>query len=736
MGLNLLSRLGRWLLLVVVGGGGLAVGLALLSGQARDFLTAGTVGNDDRASVRLAALPARSVVYATDGSVLDLLHAEENRVPITLSRVPPHVVRAVLDAEDERFFDHGALDPRALGRAVVANVSAGEVSEGGSTITQQLVKTELLSSRQDMTRKVQEAALAIRLENRMSKHQILERYLNAVYFGNGAYGLEAAAERYFNVGVEQLTRGQGVLLAGLIRNPVFADPFSNPIDAGSRRDAIIERMVVLGRVDRSEADALEAEPLPTRPPDLVAPSTNYFATEVRNRLLNDPRLGATEAERYQAVFKGGLAIHTTLEPRYQRAAERSIADIVPDTKGRFTAALVSVDPTSGAVRALVGGAGFGSSQVNLTDFGPGRQTGSSFKTFTLLAALEEGYSPDDLILGSAPCPVPNPAGTPDPWSPDNVEGQAAGVLTLADATVRSVNCAYARLVKLVGPEKVVDIAHRMGITSPLQSQLSIALGAQEVTPLQMASAYATLAADGLHHSAYLIDRVEDRNGKLIFENAPKAERAVSSDVARTATQVLTQAVARGTGRAASIRRWTAAGKTGSTDNNVDAWFVGFTPKLSTAVWMGSPAGQVSMYNVGGVPRVYGGTFPARIWSAYTAGALADQAPVFFQPPEHGPKRSPRFLFPLMEDVGDFKLPDDQMVVLPGGGGVLAGDSPVELPKGLQGKGDDDDNSGDEVPQVDGTAGTDDSVPADDPATDSKAKKRLRERLRDSDSNDD
>ena len=666
-------RLGAWLVAVVGGGLGLALGVLALSSAAHSFFSAGTVGADGRARVELAALPTRSVVYAADGSVLGLLHAEENRVPVPLDRVPAHVVEAVLEAEDARFFDHGALDVRALLRATAVNLSEGEVSEGGSTITQQLVKTELLSPRQDLKRKVQEAALAIRLERRMSKQQILERYLNAVYFGNGAYGLQAAAERYFGTDVERLTRGQGILLAGLIRNPVFSDPFSNPGAARSRRDLIVDRMLRRGHLAPAEADAIRAEPMPTRPPDRPPQGINYFLDKVRTLLLADPRLGATEGERYQAVFKGGLAIHTSLDPRYQKAAEAAVARIVPDTKGRFTAALVSVDPATGAVRALVGGSGFERSQVNLADFGTGRQTGSAFKTFTLLAALEQGYRPDDLILGSEPCPIPNPGGIPNPWTPSNVEGQAPGVLTLAEATVRSVNCAYARLVSMVGPDKVVDMAKRMGINSPLAPQLSITLGAQEVTPLQMASAYATLAADGERRHPYLIERVADRQGRVLFEADKRAERVLAPHVARVATSVLSDVVAKGTGRAAGIPRRPAAGKTGSTDSNVDAWFVGFTPELTTAVWMGSPQAQVPMYNVGGVPRVYGGTFPARVWGSYTAAVLAGRPTTPFAPPPPLENRPPRYLLAAPADLGRVDSVSGQTYVLPGGVTVSGGD---------------------------------------------------------------
>lgn len=650
-GVRTASRLGfaggslfwRWVVAVAAGGVVAGVGLILLVTQARALFTAGTVGSAVE-RIELGPLASRSVVYAADGSVLDLLRDEEDRVPVPLDRMPPHVVQAVLDAEDERFFEHGPLDLRAMTRALVNNVSEGQVTEGGSTITQQLVKTELLGSKQNVNRKIQEAALAIRLQEQLPKTRILERYLNVVYFGNGAYGLQAAAERYFQTDVDKLTVGQAALLAGLIRNPVFADPFNNPDDARARRDLVVDRMVRLGHVPAEEAARIKTEALPTPPPQEPARGSDYFAEYVKQVLLADPRMGADATERISTVFRGGLRIYTTLDPSYQREAEKAVADILPDSGGRFNAALVSVEPGTGAVRALVGGPDFDRTKFNLVTDTQGRQAGSSFKPFTLLAALEAGYIPQDSILGNAPCQIPNPGGVPDPWEPDNVDGQAAGVLTLEQATINSVNCAYARLVKIVGPQKVAEVASKMGITKRLDPNLSITLGSSGVSALDMASAYATLAADGERSTPFVIDRVEDRNGEVIFAGARKPERAISVQDARTVNQVLTQVVQQGTGTAARVPRWQVAGKTGSTDNNADAWFVGYTPTLATAVWMGNPQELVSMYNVGGVARVYGGTFPAQIFGAYTRAALAGQEPVAFAPPDRvRNQRAPRFL---------------------------------------------------------------------------------------------
>ncbi|MFN2502883.1 MAG: transglycosylase domain-containing protein [Acidimicrobiales bacterium] len=674
-----MRTIGRLLVAVVLAGLGLAGALVLLVPQIRDFVTAGSTMSADR--IDLQPLATRSVVYARDGSELVTLHAEENRVPVPLDKVPGHVVRAVLDAEDDRFWEHGPIDLRALTRALVNNVQGGGVLQGGSTITQQLVKTAILSPRQDLNRKVQEAALAVRLEKQMTKTEILERYLNTVYFGNGVYGLQAAAEKYFGTDVTQLSLSQGVLLASLIRNPVGGDPFTQPEAAKTRRALVSDRMRDLGHVTPEQAEQIKAEPLPVPPPERPVQGFDYFTEHVKQLLLADERLGATAQERIQAVFKGGLAIHTTLDPGMQVTAETKVSEIVPDTDGQFTAAVVSVEPQTGAVRALVGGRGFDQSKFNLATDGPGRQTGSAFKVFTLVAALEAGYLPADSVLGTSPCAIPNPGGDPDPWIPKNVEGAGGGVLTLTEATVSSVNCAYARLIKLLGPEKVVDVAQRMGVTHPLSANLSLTLGTADVSPLEMASAYATLAADGERRTPYFIDRVEARDGKTLFKNEPKAERAVSAQHARTANQILTQVVARGTGTAAFLPGWSGGvgGKTGSTDNNTNAWFVGFTPELSTAVWMGSPVGAVEMSNVGGI-RVYGGTYPARIWGAYMREVMADRTPVRFPAPDLLSGRAPRMLLlPGERPVETRPVLEGEVGDEPADGGAGQGDTGVSIP---------------------------------------------------------
>ena len=423
----------RWALTVALVGGSVATG-AVVAARSASHLVRNSATAVPPKPITFDVLATRSVVYARDGSVLTVLHAEEYRVPIPLEHVPPHVVQAVLDAEDERFFEHGPLDLRAMLRAAVSNIEAGSITEGGSTISQQLVKTELLNAKKDVNRKIKEAVLAIQLEKQYTKHQILERYLNTVYFGNGAYGIQAAAERYFGVGAGQLTKGQAVLLAGLIRYPGGSDPFVNPEEARSRRNLVTDRMHLLGHLTAEEAEQIKGEPLPTPPPPQPPKSSEYFAERVKQELLAAPWLGATPQERYDAVFKGGLGIHTTLDPNAQAAAESAVGSLLPEDPRGFTAALVSVEPRTGAVRALVGGANFDQVKFNLVTDGEGRQTGSSFKTFTLLAALESGLLPHDSIDGGAPCPIATPGSVEPVWTPANVEGQGAGLMSLAGAT--------------------------------------------------------------------------------------------------------------------------------------------------------------------------------------------------------------------------------------------------------------------------------------------------------------
>ncbi|HSH60963.1 MAG TPA: PBP1A family penicillin-binding protein [Acidimicrobiales bacterium] len=629
----------RFVVTLVLAGATLALGVALLVPQVGALTRAGRPGKAADVN-KLAEVSQNSTVYARDGSLIAVLHAEENRSPVSLDRVPKALMDAVLDVEDEEFWAHQGLNVRSTVRALLTNVQSGEVRQGGSTITQQLVKNSLLTPEQRVDRKIREAVLAVRLEKEISKEDILERYLNVVYFGNGAYGVQAAAETYFNTDVEKLNEGQAALLAGVIRNPVGYDPVKNPVQAGARRDLVLDRMVVNGHLGAEAAARLKTAPVPVKVFTPLPPPDDYFVEEVKQRLLADERLGETGQERYNAVFKGGLQIYTTLDPKQQRQAEQRRNEVLSPTvtKGRFTSSLVAVEPSTGYVRAMVAGDDFGTAKYNLATQGT-RQPGSSFKPYVLLAALEAGYSPNDIVDGSSPCTI-KVRGF-QPYSPGNYEGSTGGRMSITDATARSVNCAYARLGVDVGLDKVVDMAVRLGLPKKrLEPYPSISLGAEEATPLEMASAYAAMANDGYYREPRFVEKVLDRNNKVVFEGPDKGRRAVSVQTARVATSVLQTVVERGTGTRARVPGRQVAGKTGTSQEYENAWFVGFTPQLATAVWMGSTEGNVPMTNVGGI-RVTGGSYPARIWSAFMGDALADRPAVPFPLPD--PVRTGRSL---------------------------------------------------------------------------------------------
>jgi penicillin-binding protein 1A len=609
----------RFFCILFVAGAGLALGLLLLAPEVGTVLHAGSAKEGGLG--QLEELPQRTLVYDSQGNVQAVLHAEENRQPVALSAVPSRVYNAILDVEDDRFWTHHGVDLRSTLRALKTNVNAGGIRQGGSTITQQLVKNALLTPQRTAGRKVREAVLAVRLEDNLTKQQILERYLNTVYFGNGAYGIQAAAETYFNTDVGNLGDADAALLAGMIRNPDGYDPIRHPDAAKARRSAALDRMVANRHLTKDQADALRDAPLPTAVATPLPAPDDYFVEEVKQRLLEDPRLGDTPQERYNALFNGGLKIYTTLDPRMQADADNAVKKVLPDTHGKFTAAIATVEPGTGRVKAMVAGSDFEHAHYNLATGrgGSGRQPGSSFKPFVLLTALERGYSPYDTIDGTTPCTLKIPGFAP--YKVENFEGEGGGLMSVTDATVHSVNCAYVRLGATVGLDHVVDMADRLGIPkSRLKPFPSIALGAQEVSPLEMAAAYATIADDGVYHAPTFVEKVLDRKGKLLFSGIDKGTKAVDSQYTREAIQVMRQVVQRGTGVRAGIPGRQIAGKTGTSEKFENAWFVGFTPQLATAVWMGDPAGNVPMYNVGGV-RVQGGSYPARIWNAYMSKAL-------------------------------------------------------------------------------------------------------------------
>ncbi len=594
-----------------------------------------SIGGGDPQEIDLALLDQyaiRSEVVASDGTVIDTLHGPENREPVSLDRVSQPVIDAILAVEDAEFYAHNGVNFRGMVRALFENVSAGQIEQGGSTITQQLVKKALLTDDRNLDRKSQEIPLALQLEQQLTKDEILEKYLNTVYFGAGAYGVEAAAETYWGQHADQLGYAEAAMLAALIANPVRFDPTMHPQTAYDRRRDALSRMVREEKITEDEAKIYASAPLPVRRCDgevaaLTCAGQNqqdqpddYFVEEVKQHLLFDSDiLGSTDEERYHALFDGGLRIYTTLDPRLQELAVRAQAAGVPPNDKGITAAMVTLDNSSGAVRAMVGGPDYAVQQTNVATDLPGRQTGSTFKIFTLLTALEQGNLPIDYISGGQS--FPNPFGTPNPYKVDGAGG------SLASVTQKSSNGAFVRLEQVVGLDPVIDMAKRLGVTTDLQPDLSLTLGVKSVPLIQMAAAYAAIPNEGDFNPSYLIDRIEDRDGEVIYEHESESSREFSEDTACYATSMLIDNVKYGTGTRARLPEMPSAGKTGTTDKNTDALFVGFTPYLTTAIWMGAPevnpwTGQLpTMQNLNGVAN-FGGTYPAMMWKAFNEPANA------------------------------------------------------------------------------------------------------------------
>jgi penicillin-binding protein 1A len=627
-------------LIAVVAGGSLALGIVALAMPVNAVINHGASSTANALPDINAPQSQRSIVYAADGSVLAVLHAAENRSPVTIDKVPNTLINAVVDVEDARFFTHGGIDVKSTVRALARDTQKGALAQGGSTITQQLVKTLLNTPQKHLDRKIKEAVIANRIEKKYTKRQILQAYLNTVYFGNGAYGVEAAAETYFNEDVGQVTAPQAAFLAGVIRDPLGYDPILNPIASKARRNFALDRMATQNHLTQAQADALKATPLPTKltPPQSTAGTTNdYFVEQVKQILLNQSTtLGNSYTERYNALFDGGLKIYTTLDPHLEALAQQTVTNGIPQ-QNTFTGSLASIDPTTGKVRAIVGGPGFDKAKYDLATQAL-RQPGSGFKVFTLLAAYEAGYGPNDTVLGTSPCAVDFPSDhdlistRPGLGPIHNSEGDSAGALSVTAATAGSVNCAFIRIAHEVGLQKVIDMAHRLGLSENFTQVPSMVIGSQETTVLEMAGAYATLADDGVYHKPTFIDHILDRNGKTIYQASDPGKRVLDPQISRMAVQTLQQVVCCGTGTAALLPDRPVAGKTGTTEHNTDAWFNGITPQLVSSVWMGDPHGRTPMTYVGGI-TVFGGTYPARIWHAYTEAALQGQPPIGFPPPD-------------------------------------------------------------------------------------------------------
>lgn len=620
--------------------------------------------------VKLRPLALPSDIYDSQGKLLYVMQNNGFRIPVTLSQVPSNVLNAILDVEDHTYYKHGAIDLKSIVRAFVADVSGGQILEGGSTITQQLVKNTILTPQRTLSRKISEAIYSYRIEGQFTKNQILDRYLNTIYFGDGAYGIGAAAKTYFNKKVDQLSTAQAALLAILIEDPSGNDPFLHPANALSRRNVALDQMVQYHDLSQVQANKDKLEPLPkvSYRPTVSAPSS--FVQEVIDRILTEPKyaiLGSSQSQRLQALNNDGLKIYTTLNSNYEAEAKSSIKSIIPNTHGKFTSALVSMNPKTGAVEAMVSGnpnPGYGGYNVATGRGGTGRQPGSSFKPIVLAALLQQGYSPSDIIDGTGPCEFVIPGVKPSPYIVHNAE-PGYGLMTITKATADSVNCAYVRLGVNLGDQNIVSMAHVMGVTSPLTPVPSIAIGSEDVTPLEMAEVYSILADGGIRHNPYFVSKVVDSSGKTIIKTKTTGTRVLSSQNVAVEDQVMQQVVLNGTGTAAALPGREVAGKTGTTDNYTDAWFNGFTPQLETAVWMGDPSGSVPMFDVGGI-QVYGGTYPTRIWHAFMSQALAGQPVVNFPAPNPALIPPGKFIVPI-DSPGAITTPPNSTTTTTAGG---------------------------------------------------------------------
>jgi penicillin-binding protein 1A len=579
-------------------------------------------GNEQRAE-RLG------YIYASDGkTVLAVLRGSESRIVVRSEQIAPVMKQAIVAVEDRRFWEHRGVDVRGMARAVWADIRSQQVVQGGSTITQQFVKNQYTQQERTVSRKLKEAALAWQLEQRWSKDKILTAYLNTIYFGNAAYGIEMAARVYFGKRAKALTLPEAALLAGLPANPGAFDPAHNPKTAKARRATVLRLMLEQRLITAHDYRTADESPLPA-PEDIGLPAergrNSHFAEYVKQQLI--PYYGSGE------VFGGGLRIYTSIDLELQKLAREAIHQWLPDPKGP-TAALVAIDPRDGRVLAMVGGRSFKRSQFNLAVQGQ-RQTGSAFKPFVLTAALERGIAPQTVFESE-----PTVINLGDKlWSVANYEGAYLGSIDLNEATIHSDNAVYAQLTAQVGPKNVARTARHLGITRPLDDYFAIGLGVEAVSPLEMARAFASLAAGGervdgkvLGNRPRAVLRVED--GTRIDSNDAVRKRVVDPNDAAMVTSMLERVVSEGTGERAALGDRPVAGKTGTTESYGDAWFVGYTPQLAVAVWVGYPNKLVPMETEFEGDAVAGGTFPALIWKSFARRALAhlDEPPEGFASP--------------------------------------------------------------------------------------------------------
>ncbi|MBR4643011.1 MAG: PBP1A family penicillin-binding protein [Selenomonadaceae bacterium] len=554
--------------------------------------------------------PASSHIYDSAGNEIAIIHATENRVPVKIEQIPMNLQNAFVAIEDNRFYEHKGVDPRGLIRAAYTNIISQEIAEGGSTITQQLAKNAYLTQDRTYKRKIQEIFLALQLEKQYTKQEILELYLNQIYFGQGAYGVQAAAKTYFGKNVEDLTLGECAMLAGIPKSPNYYSPFNNINAAIERRNTVLNQMVTYGYISYNEASAARNAELVLAPQNVPEKHKDamYFIEYVTQLLVD--RYGA------DAVYKEGLKVYTTIDLDMQRMAEEALNIYLPeyytDVNGivQPQGAIVAIEPKTGYIRAMVGGRG--TDQFNRATMAE-RQPGSAFKPFVFVAGLESGYTPDTVIEDS---PI-----TIGDWSPQNYSRRFSGNVTLRTVAIFSMNVPTVKIAQALGIDKAIYYAQEMGISTfvlsgePNDTNLAVSLGGltRGVTPLEIASAYGTFANSGVYVPHVAITKVLDRNGNIIHEVVPEGRQVITPESAADLTSMLEDVITKGTGKGAAIGR-PAAGKTGTTSDYHDAWFVGYTPDLVTSVWLGCDDNSE-------LEGITGGDLPATIWSHFMQNAL-------------------------------------------------------------------------------------------------------------------
>jgi penicillin-binding protein 1A len=572
-------------------------------------------------------------VYAGDGhTILAVLRGSQSRVLVQSDQISPWMKQAIVATEDKRFYEHRGIDIRGMARALWADIRHNAAVQGGSTITQQFVKNQLTGSQKSITRKLKEAALAWQLEQKWPKDKILTAYLNTIYFGNGAYGVERASRTYFGHDALKLTAPEAALLAGIPEDPSLYDPVAHPQTAKARRAVVLRLMLNQGVIPLADYRRYVRAPMP-RPQDVhlsgVLGQAPYFGEYVKQQLIR--KLGAKK------VFGSGFRVYTTIDLRLQKLANDAIHKWLPSPDGP-QAALVTINPSTGAVLAMVGGSNFHQSQFNLAVQGE-RQPGSSFKPFVLATALKQGISPLTTFTSK---PVSIFLGNKY-WSVHNFEGEYLGPIDLVKAISASDNSVFAQLTRVVGPAGVAQTAKQLGIQSPLRSYFAIGLGAEAVNPLEMARAYGSFANGGYRidgatfgNEPRAVTRITDVAGDQVYDNTPVKKQVLTPAEDELMTQLLQGVVTSGTGTAAALPDRPVAGKTGTTENYGDAWFVGYTPQLVTAVWVGYPDSLRPMLTEFHGRAVVGGTFPALIWKSFMESAFTalHAAPETFASPPY------------------------------------------------------------------------------------------------------